>query len=330
MVTLGVELTEYFPAVCVARMAFVVKECDRKKNIQVIWELKTWIRTHLDNVPPVEMLAEGAGMSTRTFHRLFKEVTGTPPAEYVHGLRLAHGASWLAYTNVKVIEAALAAGYDSREAFTRNFKTHYGCTPIQFRERLQKHIQSIDAAPPPKGLRILGIEKCTARPLVAHPHFGTPLSTLSAWTKLGSWAKKKNMLADSSIPAVVIYDDAVVLPPGGRERYDAALILNKPLPSDDVVSPLIQYTIPAGTYAVAEFTGTLLNIESAWDYFSLSWFLKSGLQMRSNLFLTLFEPEDVPVNSLQTAKLLTKRWLKCRLCIPAAELPGDGLPPVGA
>ena len=237
-----------------------MKECDRRKNIQVIWELKTWIRTHLDNVPPVEMLAEGAGMSTRTFHRLFKEVTGAPPAEYIRGLRLAHGASWLAYTNVNVIEAALAAGYDSREAFTRNFKAHYGCTPIQFRESLQKHIQSIDADPPPKGLRILGIEKCAARSLVAHPHFGTPLSTLSAWTKLGSWAKKKKLLAASSVPAVVIYDDAVVLPPGGRERYDAALILNKPLPSGDAASPLIQYTIPAGTYAVSEFTGPLLDI----------------------------------------------------------------------
>jgi len=302
-----------------------VNVCKDNDKIRAIWELKTWIRTHLDCVPPVEELASNSGMSPRTFYRIFKEVAGAPPAEYIQRLRLAHGASWLAYTNVKVIEAALAAGYDSREAFTRQFRAHYGCTPIEFRERLQQHIQSVKALPSPKGLRILGVKTLPAMPLLARPHFGAPLSSISAWITLGSWAKSANALKPSSQPATVIYDDAVILPPHSYERYDAALILAESA-MPDYTEMFIHYTIPSGLYAVAEFTGSLFHIEAAWDYFGLSWFLNSGLQIRENRFLTFYDSDDVPTTPLHAAKLLTKRHLWCKLCIPADNTPGDGLP----
>lgn len=294
-------------------------------RIRAVWELKTWIRNHLGSVPSVDELAVNVGLSTRTFHRVFKQVTGAPPAEYIQRLRLSLGASWLAYTNVSVIEAAVASGYDSREAFTRQFKLRYGCTPIEFRGRARQHIQEKATLAPPKEVRILGMETLPSLSLLACPHFGAPLSSLSAWVTLSSWAKREKTLSSSVQPASIIYDDALTLPPGSQERYDAALVSDSPL-FPEHTEMFIRYTLPAGLYAIAEYTGSLFYIEAAWDYFALSWFLSSGLQMRESRCLTFYDPDDMPTTPFQAVKLMGGQHLRCKMYIPADNTPGNGLP----
>ena len=263
-----------------------------KNRVRALWELKTWIRMHLDRVPPIDVLAARAGMSTRTFHRLFSEITGAPPAEYIQRLRLSHGAFWLIYSPITVIEAALAAGYDSREAFTRQFKKQYGCTPIELRSELQQHARSKEASPVPKGLRILKQEKLPRISLAACPHLGTPLSSLPTWETLDSRKNSSPVISPPAYTATLFYDDALIHPPHIRARYDAAFISKKSLPLDHTKT-IIQHTLPAGLYVTAKFAGTLLQLEAAWKYFAVSWFLNRGLQIRDNRFLTFYTPHDI-------------------------------------
>ena len=68
------------------------------------------------------------------FQRLFAIVTGMTVGEYVRKRRLTLAASDLASGNAKVIDVALAYGYDSPDAFTRAFRTMHGVTPQAARE----------------------------------------------------------------------------------------------------------------------------------------------------------------------------------------------------
>jgi len=298
---------------------------DTIRKIRAIWETKTGIRTHLESIPQIKELAERCDMSERSFHRYFEKATGKSPAAYIQYLRLARGAAWLAYGNATIIEAALAAGYESREAFSRHFKACYNCTPQEFRRALHAQVAIITKMPPPKELHILGLQNMQEMSLLARPHFGAALSTVAAWRDLGVWCKGNAILQPETQPVTVIYDDPATLPPNTQERYDAALTVNPDtVPEEDGL--FIHYTIPGGMYAVAVFTGSLMQIERAWDYFSYCWFLKSGLQMRESRFIMLHRQEDIPSSPLAAAKLLAGKKISCRLCIPADKAPGYDVP----
>ncbi len=299
----------------------------RDENIKVrtVWEIETRIRNHLEQVPKIEELAADCGMSVRNFHRYFEKVTGESPAAYIQRLRLARGAAWLAYSNATVIEAAVAAGYDSREAFSRYFRAMYKCPPQEFRIRLQQYVREKMTIQPPQELRVTGMQYIPEMRLLARPHFGTPLSTLSAWRELGEWCKLNNAIIPEAKAVTFIYDDAATLPQNVQERYDVAITLhNTDLPEYNNI--FIQYTIPGGMYATAEYTGNAAGLEYAWDYFGLAWFLKSGLQMRESRFLMLHRPDEMPTSMLDAARLLAGKKITCQLCIPADYAPTYEVP----
>ncbi len=291
-----------------------------------IWELMTWIRDHLDEPLTVTSLAERAGMSVRHFYRLFEQVSGEPPSEHVQRLRLARGAAWLAYTDAPVIEAALIAGYESREAFTRLFSKHFNCSPKAYRSRLHQQIRALARRPVPQGLRIVGMESFPPLTFVVWPHMGPYLDSLKAWLALGAWAKAHEQLGPYARPVSVIYDDVGLISTLANERYDAALAFDSVLdiPGDD--SEYICYQLPGGPFIIAEYTGSLAGLDAAWDYFGLVWFIGSGFQLRDSRVLVLFDPADIPTSPLHIARLLARKRIRCRLCIPTDSVAGDGLP----
>ena len=92
------------------------------------------IESKPDDPPGLEELAEVACFSPYHFHRIFKAMTGESVAAYVRRLRLAHAAQGLSYTRRSVTDIALAAGYDSVDAFTRAFRACFGASPSAYRK----------------------------------------------------------------------------------------------------------------------------------------------------------------------------------------------------
>lgn len=92
-----------------------------------------YIEEHLDEPLSVERLSRVAHFSKFHFHRQFSQYVGLGVSAYVRLLRIKRASYQLVFTQERVIDIALKAGFDSPEAFTRAFRKEIGQSPSQFR-----------------------------------------------------------------------------------------------------------------------------------------------------------------------------------------------------
>jgi transcriptional regulator GlxA family with amidase domain len=70
-------------------------------------------------------------MSVTSFHRRFKQATGTSPANYRKTIRLHEAGRQLAARTDSVSNIAAAVGYISPSQFSRDYKRAFGSAPSQ-------------------------------------------------------------------------------------------------------------------------------------------------------------------------------------------------------
>jgi transcriptional regulator GlxA family with amidase domain len=98
-------------------------------------EITTWIAGHLHEDLSVDLLAERASCSRRHFSRLFKEVFGATPADFVERLRLTEARHELAIPRASLKGVAASVGFKSVDAFSRAFERRFGIRPTDYRHR---------------------------------------------------------------------------------------------------------------------------------------------------------------------------------------------------
>ncbi|MEP9350815.1 bifunctional DNA-binding transcriptional regulator/O6-methylguanine-DNA methyltransferase Ada [Xanthobacter sp. KR7-225] len=86
-----------------------------------------------EDEPPLEALAEAAGLSSSYFHRLFKTITGVTPKDYAAARRAAKVRDGLA-SGSSVTEAIYEAGFNSSGRFYEKAKDMLGMTPSRYRD----------------------------------------------------------------------------------------------------------------------------------------------------------------------------------------------------
>jgi len=91
--------------------------------------MQDYIEEHLTDPITLHMLANAAGYSPWHSARLFKELTGKAPFDYIRALRLSQAAVRLRDEDVKVVDVAFDFVFDSHEGFTRAFSREFGMTP---------------------------------------------------------------------------------------------------------------------------------------------------------------------------------------------------------
>ena len=87
-------------------------------------------------------LAEAAALAASSpshFQRRFTKLLSESPTQYQRRQRLERGASLLLSTEARIIDVAVAVGFESHEAFTRAFRSHFGVSPKTYRTRSQRH-----------------------------------------------------------------------------------------------------------------------------------------------------------------------------------------------
>ncbi|AHG20735.1 hypothetical protein Z042_14810 [Chania multitudinisentens RB-25] len=92
-----------------------------------------YIENHLDDSPDLEALSAVACFSPYHFHRIFSAMVGESVAAYVRRLRLERAAMQLSLSDVTITQVALAAGYDSLDAFSRAFRAQFKVLPSAYR-----------------------------------------------------------------------------------------------------------------------------------------------------------------------------------------------------
>jgi AraC family transcriptional activator FtrA len=92
-----------------------------------------WARQHLAEDLPLDRLAERAGMSLRTFLRRFRDATGTTPAEWLVGERLALARDPLETTELPVERIATDCGFGSADTLRHHFRRRLATSPARYR-----------------------------------------------------------------------------------------------------------------------------------------------------------------------------------------------------
>lgn len=94
--------------------------------------MKSYIQAHLHQNITLHQLAAASGYSPWHAARLFKEMTGTAPFDYIRSLRLNAAALQLKDGQQRITDIALDFVFDSHEGFTRAFSRQFGLSPQRF------------------------------------------------------------------------------------------------------------------------------------------------------------------------------------------------------
>jgi AraC-like DNA-binding protein len=94
--------------------------------------MQDFIERHMTEPITLQMLAQAAGYSPWHSARIFKELTGKTPFDYIREMRLSRAAVKLQGEDVKIVDVALDFVFGSHEGFTRAFSRQFGMSPRQF------------------------------------------------------------------------------------------------------------------------------------------------------------------------------------------------------
>ena len=103
------------------------------EKILAVQAMQDYILGHMTKEITLVDLANTAHFSPWYAHRLFKELTGLSPAEYIRKLRLSEAAKRLKNEKCRVTDVAMALGFESIDGFTRAFVREFGMTPSEYR-----------------------------------------------------------------------------------------------------------------------------------------------------------------------------------------------------
>lgn len=106
-------------------------------------ELHAWVAAHLGEDLRVERLAEQAGMTPRTFARIYVSLTGRTPAKMVEAMRLETACHALEESDLPLKTIAMTHGYLEEQNLHRVFQRQLGISPTEYRQRFSAHNNAV-------------------------------------------------------------------------------------------------------------------------------------------------------------------------------------------
>ncbi|MBK1813761.1 AraC family transcriptional regulator [Clostridium sp. YIM B02505] len=101
-----------------------------KKN--AVARMANYIEDHINEPITLNMLAKEAQYSVWYSARIFKEITGRTPFDYIRIARLSKAALRLRHKENRITDVAFDFVFDSHEGFTRAFSKQFGITPSNY------------------------------------------------------------------------------------------------------------------------------------------------------------------------------------------------------
>ncbi|HWQ61841.1 MAG TPA: AraC family transcriptional regulator [Negativicutes bacterium] len=104
-------------------------------KIDAVQRVQEYIEAHITEPLSLHMLARAAGYSPWHTSRIFKQLTGKAPLDYIRSRRLSLAARQLWDRERLIIDVALDFAFNSHEGFTRAFSDQFGVTPQRYRSQ---------------------------------------------------------------------------------------------------------------------------------------------------------------------------------------------------
>ncbi|MGO8670324.1 MAG: AraC family transcriptional regulator N-terminal domain-containing protein [Capsulimonadaceae bacterium] len=100
-------------------------------NSHVIARAVERLRKDFDRPLSIESIARDLGMSSSGFHHHFKAITDMSPLQYQKQIRLQEARRIMFGENVDAASAGFRVGYEDPSHFSRDYKRHFGQSPIK-------------------------------------------------------------------------------------------------------------------------------------------------------------------------------------------------------
>ena len=108
------------------------EKTENREKINAVQRMQDCIEQHIAEPITLHMLAQSAGYSPWHAARVFKELTGKTPFDYIREMRLSRAAVKLQGGDVKIVDVAFDFVFESHEGFTRAFSRQFGMSPRRF------------------------------------------------------------------------------------------------------------------------------------------------------------------------------------------------------
>ncbi|HEY0705697.1 MAG TPA: AraC family transcriptional regulator [Polyangia bacterium] len=292
----------------------------------------------LDEALDLERLARAAALSPFHFHRIFRGMVGETPLELHRRLRMERAARALIETDTGITTVALNAGYDSHEAFTRSFRSAYGCTPSEFRQQA-RNVREGCARPPQvelasrsgihhrdrgqpalseasagtasdpttdptftlltgDGTMNVEIKTMPAMRVASLQHVGPYNRISEAFARLGELAGRAGLIRGKPTMLAIYHDDPEITPEA-ELRSNAALVIAEGVP---IPPGLHELQVAAGRYASTLHRGPYETLGDSWSQLMGQWLPQSGQRIGPGVSYEIYRntPLEVPRERLET------------------------------
>lgn len=106
---------------------------DNHERIKAVQRMQEYINDNINERIVMDQLCKAAGYSKWHSIRIFKDLTGKTPFEYIRELRLTQAARNIRdNSHVNIMEIALDTGYESHEGFLKAFSLFFGVNPKEY------------------------------------------------------------------------------------------------------------------------------------------------------------------------------------------------------
>jgi AraC-like DNA-binding protein len=116
--------------------AAIIVDTEKEGTIQ---EVYTYIASHYQEDISAKDIAKAVRMHPNYLVSLFKKHSHIGVKDFMLMLRVAHAQRLLATTDLKVIDVALEAGFNTVSSFYNTFTRKASMTPLQFRRMVAQH-----------------------------------------------------------------------------------------------------------------------------------------------------------------------------------------------
>ncbi|MDR6718822.1 AraC family transcriptional regulator [Paenibacillus sp. 2003] len=95
---------------------------------------------NMDRNIQMKDIAAAVNLHPGYLHRIFRQHTQRTPTDYLTMLRMEKAKMLLQQTNIPISEISDYVGVGSRQYFHMLFKKYTGCTPVEFRSSMERHV----------------------------------------------------------------------------------------------------------------------------------------------------------------------------------------------
>ncbi|PCI67125.1 MAG: AraC family transcriptional regulator [Gammaproteobacteria bacterium] len=250
--------------------------------------LYSYIEMNLDGDLSLNNLAVQFGFSKYHLQRQFNAYYGISIFSLVKALRFKRATYQLAFRhNIKIIDIAFEAGFESSESFSRAFKEQFNLSPREFQKKPldsswetsfnqlnQLRKKSMQTEFRMSDVNIVEFNKTKVAVL---EHKGSPALLGSSIQKFISWRKDNKLPPSKSRTFNFVYDDPQTTAPDDY-RFDIACSIESEI--EEGSTGIINRTIPHGRCALLRVIGADTQLGAAIEFLYSNWLELSDEKIR--------------------------------------------------